>query len=461
MGRKLGRMQFSAHQHLTLLVEDADGYRNLCRLLTAAHSHTRDNTARVAEPAWTTLEEVERHAEGLVCLSGCARDGALAGAFERGDTALGERLGRRLLAAFGRDRFRVELQRPYWRRDRARNRWLALLAERLGVATVATGNVHAHARSPLPPPGRAGRDRAERDARVEPSRAAAATRPRRSPRPRRWRRASPSTPTRSPRPSASPSASLRPHRRARLPLPRLRGRGAPTASSPRSAPTLLGRALRRRPAPGRSRAPARARSWRRSAGSASPASSSSTATCSSSPARSRSRCAGPTSARSVLPPGRGRGSSVSSIVCYLTGLSHVDPVKAEPLLRPLPQRRNRLDAGHRPRLPPRHPRGADPARPRALRRTSTRRWSPPSRPTGRGRGARPRQGARAAAGGDRQGGEDGRLPRVGRARWSATWSRRSAASAARGATLARRCSSSAPEIDRPAPPRLPALRAGW
>ena len=32
--------------------------------------------------------------------------------------------------------------------------------------------------------------------------------------------------------------------------------------------------------------------------------------------------------RHVLPPGRGRGSSVGSIVCYLTGLSHVDPVSA-------------------------------------------------------------------------------------------------------------------------------------
>jgi error-prone DNA polymerase len=29
----------------------------------------------------------------------------------------------------------------------------------------------------------------------------------------------------------------------------------------------------------------------------------------------------------TLPPGRGRGSSVGSIVCYLTGLSHVDPVE--------------------------------------------------------------------------------------------------------------------------------------
>src|SRR5439155_23725878 len=32
------------------------------------------------------------------------------------------------------------------------------------------------------------------------------------------------------------------------------------------------------------------------------------------------------SMRHLLPPGRGRGSSVGSLVCYLTGLSHVDPV---------------------------------------------------------------------------------------------------------------------------------------
>ena len=34
------------------------------------------------------------------------------------------------------------------------------------------------------------------------------------------------------------------------------------------------------------------------------------------------------SPRHSLPPGRGRGSSVGSLVCYLTGLSHVDPVAA-------------------------------------------------------------------------------------------------------------------------------------
>jgi error-prone DNA polymerase len=35
---------------------------------------------------------------------------------------------------------------------------------------------------------------------------------------------------------------------------------------------------------------------------------------------------GPSVARQLPPPGRRRGSSVSSIVCYLTGLSHIDPV---------------------------------------------------------------------------------------------------------------------------------------
>lgn len=132
--------------HLTLLVEDASGYRNLCRLLTAAHAHTRETPQRGAGQASVSVEQLEEHAGGLVCLSGCAGSGMLAAALERGDAAGGAETARRLLGAFGRDRFRVELQRPFWRRDRSRNRWLAGLAERLGVPTVATGNVHSHCR---------------------------------------------------------------------------------------------------------------------------------------------------------------------------------------------------------------------------------------------------------------------------------------------------------------------------
>ncbi len=39
------------------------------------------------------------------------------------------------------------------------------------------------------------------------------------------------------------------------------------------------------------------------------------------------RVRGQSAGRRLLPPGRGRGSSVGSIVCYLIGLSHVDPVE--------------------------------------------------------------------------------------------------------------------------------------
>ncbi|MDQ3093545.1 MAG: PHP domain-containing protein, partial [Actinomycetota bacterium] len=98
-------------RHLTLLVRDQQGWRNLCRLLTRAHAHTRDGSSqRLGEPG-VALDDVEAHAQGLVCLSGCAMRGVR-----------DEATARRLLGAFGRDAFRVELQRPYARRDRARNR---------------------------------------------------------------------------------------------------------------------------------------------------------------------------------------------------------------------------------------------------------------------------------------------------------------------------------------------------
>src|SRR5262245_41378150 len=130
--------------HVTLLVEDAAGWRNLCRLITIGHEGTRPRPDRDPLPPSLPLPELEQRAEGLVCLSGCARDGAVAGLWERGDPAGAETFARRLVRAFGPDRFRIELQRPLWRHDRARNRWLAALAERLGVRCVATADVHAH-----------------------------------------------------------------------------------------------------------------------------------------------------------------------------------------------------------------------------------------------------------------------------------------------------------------------------
>ncbi|HKT44227.1 MAG TPA: PHP domain-containing protein, partial [Gaiellaceae bacterium] len=124
--------------HVTLLVESAAGYANLCRLLTAAHARTRPKEG--AEPLLPALDRalLEELNDGLVCLSGCARDGIAV----HYPNAAAE-----LAHAFGRDRFYVELQRPYERGDARRNAALRDLAESLGVRTIATGDVHAHAAS--------------------------------------------------------------------------------------------------------------------------------------------------------------------------------------------------------------------------------------------------------------------------------------------------------------------------
>ncbi len=121
--------------HVTLLVETPKGYANLCRLLTEAHAGTRPKEGADPLPPELPLESLLEQNEGLVCMSGCARHGL--GVTSPNDVAL-------VAAAFGADRFYVELQRPYERGDARRNAALRELARDLGVATVATGDVHAH-----------------------------------------------------------------------------------------------------------------------------------------------------------------------------------------------------------------------------------------------------------------------------------------------------------------------------
>jgi len=123
--------------HVTLLVESRQGYANLCRLLTEAHAGTRrvGYEDREPLPPSVPLERVAELSGGLACLSGCSR---------RGLGLLDPNGAARLARAFGRERFHVELQRPFERGDTRRTTLLRDLAEHLGVQTVATGDVHAH-----------------------------------------------------------------------------------------------------------------------------------------------------------------------------------------------------------------------------------------------------------------------------------------------------------------------------
>ncbi len=312
--------------HLTLLVESAAGYRNLCRLLTEAHSRTREGSQRTAGQPRVGLERVADLTAGLVCLSGCAGNGAVAGNWEWRRPARAEALARRLLGWFGRDHFRIELQRPYWRRDRTRNRWLADLAERLGAPAVATGNVHSHGRSRSPLQDALVAVRL--GATLEGSEAA--------------RRGNSSSAMASPQAMAArfadhPAAvaeTVRLAERLRFDLTRELGYRYPGAEDPgaeEELARLCRQLLRGRYAgtPGRPEAERRLEQELaiiRHLGLSGFFLLHRDLLELAREVATEVRGAG--SARAVLPPGRGRGSSVSSIVCYLTGLSHVDPVKA-------------------------------------------------------------------------------------------------------------------------------------
>ena len=121
--------------HVTLLVESPQGYANLCRLITQAHARTRPKEGRDPLPPSLDPRRLEELNDGLVCLSGCARHGL---------AVLDPDAVARIARAFGPERFFVEVQRPYERGDVRRNAVLRHLAETLKVRTVATGDVHAH-----------------------------------------------------------------------------------------------------------------------------------------------------------------------------------------------------------------------------------------------------------------------------------------------------------------------------
>ncbi|MEA2391276.1 MAG: error-prone polymerase [Solirubrobacteraceae bacterium] len=309
-------------RHLTLLVRDARGWGNLCRLLTRAHARTREGRpgAPVAKPE-LPLDAVLHHADGLVCLSGCATHGV-----EDEPTA------RRLLDAFGLERFRVELQRPYLPGDRARNRRRAALARRLGVPCVATGNVHAHspARARLQDAFVTIREHTTLDA-SEPLRRGNSSHVLTTPAAMAARFADDHADSvaETARLAETLEFDLKQDLGYRYP-------GAEDAGADRAlAEVCAARFTERYPARGalRDEAERRLEEELRVIAALGLAGFFLLHRDMLELAREVAlEVRGPDSARAVLPPGRGRGSSCSSLVCYLVGLSHVDPIENELLL---------------------------------------------------------------------------------------------------------------------------------
>jgi len=127
--------------HLVLLAETAQGYTNLCRLLTEAHLGAERLDPRLPLPS------LEARHDGLIILSGSRRDGLLPRTLENEGMSAARILAKRCRAVFGPDRFFVEIQRNRVRGDLALSRALIDVAENLQLAVLATGNVYYHTRS--------------------------------------------------------------------------------------------------------------------------------------------------------------------------------------------------------------------------------------------------------------------------------------------------------------------------
>jgi error-prone DNA polymerase len=126
-----------AGRHLLVLARDPEGYRRLCRVISAAQlAGGEKGRPRYDEPGLAG-----EHDGHWVVLTGC-RKGAVPAALAAGGPAAAGRELARLIEAFGAQNVRVELTIGNHPADDERNDALAGLAAAAGVGVIATSNVH-------------------------------------------------------------------------------------------------------------------------------------------------------------------------------------------------------------------------------------------------------------------------------------------------------------------------------
>lgn len=127
--------------HVTLLAETAEGYSNICKLVSKAHMDSEERNQPALNPEYFSL-----HSEGVICLSGCRR-GQISELLLHDDYSTAKEAARQYVEWFGKDNFFLELQQNLVRGDTHRNQQMNRLGRELGIGTVATNNIHYHDQS--------------------------------------------------------------------------------------------------------------------------------------------------------------------------------------------------------------------------------------------------------------------------------------------------------------------------
>jgi DNA polymerase-3 subunit alpha len=121
--------------HLTLLARNATGFRNLMRLSSLSFLEGFYYKPRIDK------EILERHSEGLICLSGCA-SAEFSDFILHGKTAEAERLCAWYEKVFGAENFYVEIQDNGVAIQRDCAAGAIDIARRMGLPLVATSDAH-------------------------------------------------------------------------------------------------------------------------------------------------------------------------------------------------------------------------------------------------------------------------------------------------------------------------------
>src|SRR3990172_12626920 len=132
------RESFGVHHgsyHLILLATNYAGYKNLLKLVSAAHLEGFYYRPRIDK------ELLAAHAEGLIGLSACLR-GEIPSLLADGKTAEADAVAQQYQDIFGRGRFYLELQANGLEAQARVNRELLAMSQRTGLRVAATNDCH-------------------------------------------------------------------------------------------------------------------------------------------------------------------------------------------------------------------------------------------------------------------------------------------------------------------------------
>lgn len=123
------------HHHLVLLAKNEQGYRNLIKLVSTAHSEGFYYKPRVDK------QLLADYGSGLIALTSCLK-GEVPGRILCNDTAGAERALGELCEIFGRENVYLEVMDHGLDEQKPVNEALAALSEKTGLKVVATNDIH-------------------------------------------------------------------------------------------------------------------------------------------------------------------------------------------------------------------------------------------------------------------------------------------------------------------------------